>query len=68
MIKLMSWADVKEALARVEDALGVDDANLLRAALVLHRSSVTMTEYRQTSWALGGDARPVVASNQDEDD
>ena len=48
MIKLMNWADVEKALVHVKNALGVDDANLLRAALVLRGHGVTMTEYQQT--------------------
>jgi len=48
VIKLMNWADVEKALVHVKNALGVDDANLLRAALVLREHGVTMTEYQRT--------------------
>ena len=48
MIKLMNWADVEKALVHVKNALGIDDANLLRAALVLRGHGVTMTEYQWT--------------------
>ena len=35
VIQRVTWDEVRAALARVEEALGSDDANLLRAALCL---------------------------------
>jgi len=62
MVTIVNWTDVEETLARVEDALGADDANLLRAALALRGRGLTMAEYQQINLALAGDKRPAVGA------
>jgi len=64
VVTIVNWTDVEHTLARVEDALGVDDANLLRAALALRGRGLTMAEYQQTSIALAeaSDKRPATAA------
>ena len=61
-IKLVNWTDVEAVLARVEAALGTDDANLLRAALTLRGRGLTMAEYQQTLLILAGDEWPALAA------